>query len=54
MDILPEDPLIKQIEQLKLGEFVKKHYKNLIEEGGYHRRGVEFMVKILTQKPRKM
>jgi hypothetical protein len=49
-----EDTLIKQVEQLKLGEFVEKHYKNLIEEGGYQRRGIEFMVKILTQKPRKM
>ena len=54
MNILPDDPLIKQVEEMKLGEYVEQHYKKLIEEGGFHRRGIEFMVKILTQRPRKM
>ena len=54
MNIIPDDPLIKQVEEMKLGEYVKEHYKKLIEEGGFHRRGIEFMVKILTQRPRKM
>lgn len=54
MNTIPDDPLIKQVEEMKLGEYVKEHYKKLIEEGGFHRRGIEFMVKILTQRPRKM
>ena len=54
MNIIPEDPLIKQVEEMNLGEYVEKHYKKLIEQGGFQRRGIEFMVKILTQKPRKM
>ena len=54
MNILPDDLLIKQVEELNLGEYVKEHYKKCIQQGGFCRRGIEFMVKILNQPPKKM
>ena len=54
MNIPPDDPLIKQVEELSVGEYVKEHYKKCIQQGGFCRRGIEFMVKILNQPPKKM
>ena len=49
-----EDPLIKQVEELSVADYVKEHYKKCIKQGGFCRRGIEFMVKILNQPPKKM
>ena len=54
MNIVPDDPFIKQVEELSVGDYVKEHYKKCIQQGGFCRRGIDWMVKILNQPPKKM
>ena len=49
-----KDPLLTTIDDLSISNIVKEHYKKCMLEGGLCRRGIEFAVKILTQKPRKI
>ena len=49
-----KDPLLTAIDDIPVSDIVKKHYKKCMLEGGLCRRGIEFAVKILTQKPRKI
>ena len=40
MNITPHDPLIKQVEELSVGDYVKEHYKKCIKQGDFCRRGI--------------
>ena len=48
-----DDPLIKIIDDLEISDYVKKHYKKCLEQGGLCRRGIELATKVLTARPRK-
>ena len=48
-----DDPFLKTIDELPISDYVKKHYKKCVEQGGLCRRGIEFAVKIFTTRPRK-